>query len=250
MKLPWLQADTPFPPPDTALTEPNGLLAAGGELSVERLRQAYSQGIFPWYSQGEPVLWWSPDPRMVLACDDFAISHSLRKKLRGLARAEQADEAGITVRVDTAFADVMAACAGARPGQPGTWITAEVQAAYCAWHAQGQAHSIETWMDGRLIGGLYGISLGGMFFGESMFAHATDASKIALAYLVGLLKRHGVAWIDCQQQTRHLASLGAQPVPRSRFVAHVAQAIRLPAPPWRPGRLLQTGDIVALAVQR
>ncbi len=158
MKLPWLQADTPFPPPHTALDEPNGLLAAGGMLTVDRLRQAYSQGIFPWYSQGEPVLWWSPDPRMVLACDDFAPSHSLRKKLRGLARAEQAGESTLSVRVDTAFAEVMAACAGARQGQPGTWITAEVQAAYCAWHAAGQAHSIETWQDGRMIGGLYGVS--------------------------------------------------------------------------------------------
>ncbi len=250
MKLPWLDADTPFPPADTALAEPNGLLAAGGELTVARLRQAYSQGIFPWYSQGEPILWWSPNPRMVLACADFSPSHSLRKKLRGLARAERDASPRITVRVDTAFDEVIEACAGARQGQPGTWITAEVRAAYRAWHAAGQAHSIETWVDGRLAGGLYGVSLGGMFFGESMFAHATDASKIALAHLVALLQRHGVAWIDCQQQTRHLASLGARPVPRARFLEHVARAITLPAPPWRPGTLLQTGEIIGAADQR
>ncbi|AZY53523.1 leucyl/phenylalanyl-tRNA--protein transferase [Bordetella avium] len=250
MRIPWLEADTPFPPAEQALKEPNGLLAAGGELNTDRLRAAYAKGIFPWYSEGEPLLWWSPDPRMVLACADFAPSHSLRKTLRRLARAEQAGDTRIQVRVDTAFARVMAACAGRRDGQAGTWITPEVQAAYCAWHEQGQAHSIETWIDDHLVGGLYGISLGGMFFGESMFAHATDASKIALAYLVAFLTRHEVDWIDCQQQTRHLASLGARPLPRAQFLQHVARVLAKPAPPWRVGVLRHAGDIVDSANQR
>lgn len=250
MKLPWLDADTPFPDASLALAEPNGLLAAGGTLSVERLRMAYEQGIFPWYSEGEPVLWWSPDPRMVLACADFSLSRSMRKTLRRLARDEATDHSPVQVRVDTAFRQVIAACAQSREGQQGTWITADVQAAYAAWHAAGQVHSIETWIDGELAGGLYGISLGGMFFGESMFARVTDASKIALAYLVAFLQRHGVAWIDCQQQTGHLASLGARPLPRHEFQARLELARQQPTPPWQAGVLRQDGRIVTDANQR
>lgn len=242
MRLPWLTGDTPFPATDYALEEPPGLLAAGADLSVERLRLAYAKGIFPWYSEGEPILWWSPTPRMVLQCRNFSPSHSLRKRLRQIARSEFESSPPVQVRVDTAFAQVMQACAAHRPGQqPGTWINADMRQAYAAWHEAGQVHSIETWINGQLAGGLYGISLGGMFFGESMFSRATDASKIALAYLVRFLLNNDVAWIDCQQQTRHLSSLGASALPRKQFLDHVQTAILAPAPPWVAGRLDHTG---------
>lgn len=258
MKIAWLGVHTPFPTLDQAMRDPDGLLAAGADLSTQRLTQAYSQGIFPWFSEGEPVLWWSPDPRMVLPCANFAPGHSLRKRLRQIARQPDTDlatlnghtgtasrRAGIVeVRVDTAFDLVMAACAAPRDGQPGTWITPPMQDAYRRWHIEGATHSVETWIDGRLVGGLYGVSLGAMFFGESMFTRLTDASKIALAYLVTFLSRHGVQWIDCQQQTEHLASLGAAPVSRSEFATHVALAQRQPGPPWRSGRLTHEGEIV------
>jgi len=247
LKLPWLSPDTPFPPVEHALPDPNGLLAAGADLSLERLRSAYSNGIFPWYGEGEPILWWSPDPRMVLACADFAPSHSLRKLLRQVARDEPTLLPRLQVRVDTAFEAVVAHCAAPRGGQAGTWITAAMRQAYRAWHAAGAAHSVETWIDGELAGGLYGISLGGMFFGESMFTRAPDASKVALAYVVTFLRRCGVEWIDCQQQTRHLASLGARPVPRARFVEHVRRAVAAPAPAWHPGRLDSQGTLHPLS---
>jgi len=243
LKLPWLSPDTPFPPVEHALSDPAGLLAAGADLSLERLTAAYSNGIFPWYSEGEPILWWSPDPRMVLACADFAPSHSLRKLLRQIAREEGALLPRLQVRVDTEFDAVVAQCAAPRDGQAGTWITADMRQAYRAWHAAGVAHSVETWIDGELAGGLYGISLGRMFFGESMFTRVPDASKVALAYLVAFLRRAGVEWIDCQQQTRHLASLGARPVPRARFVEHVRQAVAGPAPAWQSGRLDSQGRL-------
>ncbi|MBJ7262354.1 MAG: leucyl/phenylalanyl-tRNA--protein transferase [Burkholderiaceae bacterium] len=241
MTLPWLDIDTPFPPVDQALEDPPGLLAAGRDLRVHRLIDAYRSGVFPWFGEGEPILWWSPDPRMVLACTDFSPGRALRKRLRQVERGDAGD---IVVRVDTAFTDVMAACAAPRDGQPGTWITAPMQQAYTDWHRAGGAHSIETWIDGQLAGGLYGVSLGEMFFGESMFTRVTDASKIALAHLVAFLKRYGVTWIDCQQQTRHLASLGAAPVPRADFIAHVQRTYTRPAPPWTAGVLLLTGEIV------
>jgi len=243
VKLAWLAPDTPFPPVETALSEPAGLLAVGADLSLTRLESAYSNGIFPWYSAGEPILWWSPDPRMVLVCDDFAPSHSLRKRLRQIARDESGPAPRVQIRVDTAFDTVVAYCAAPRDQQTGTWITEDMQQAYCDWHRMGGAHSVETWIDGKLAGGLYGISLGGMFFGESMFTLVPDASKIALAYLVTFLRRHGVSWIDCQQQTRHLASLGAHPVPRAQFIEHVRQAVNQPSPLWRPGHLNSQGTI-------
>lgn len=247
MKLPWLTIDTPFPPVEQALSDPDGLLAAGADLSLDRLAQAYSHGIFPWYAEGEPILWWNPDPRMVLVCNQFAPSHSLRKLLRRIARDESSLLPRVQVRVDTAFDEVVIQCAAARGALPGTWITEAMQQAYRAWHRTGGAHSVETWIDGELAGGLYGISLGGMFFGESMYTRVTDASKIALAYLVEFLRRHGVAWIDCQQQTRHLASLGARPVPRHAFVRHVQQAATAPQPPWTPGRLDSDGRLHPLS---
>lgn len=245
--LAWLDRDTPFPPVDTALREPPGLLAAGADLSLPRLREAYRNGIFPWYSDGEPILWWSLDPRMVLACEAFRPSHSLRKRLRAIARQEHGAAPAVQVRVDTAFDRVMQACAEPRGPHAGTWITPAMQHAYCAWHRAGEAHSIETWIGGRLAGGLYGVSLGAMFYGESMFAHATDASKIALAYLVKFLSRHGVTHIDCQQDTPHLASLGAAPEPRADFLARLRARTAQPGPPWRPGWLDSDGGLHPLA---
>lgn len=246
MKLPWLNLDTPFPPADQALDDPPGLLAFGADLSVGRLIQAYRRGIFPWYAPGEPILWWSMHPRMVLACADFAPSHSLRKRLRRIEAESAGPAPSVVVKVDTAFADVLTGCAAPRDSQNGTWIMPEVQHAYRAWHEAGGVHSIETWMNGRLAGGLYGVSLGRMFFGESMFARQTDASKIALAHLVAFLRANGVEWIDCQQETRHLASLGARPVDRADFMRHLERTVDEPGPAWRPGILNLAGELKPL----
>jgi leucyl/phenylalanyl-tRNA--protein transferase len=227
--LNWIDDSTALPPASTALgpdTDAPGLVAAGGRVTPERLLEAYSQGIFPWYSAGQPVLWWSPDPRMVLPVAGFRVSHSLHKTLRRFLRTP-----GCTVRFDSAFEQVMHACATtAREGQDGTWIVPAMVDAYTAWHETGYVHSVETWVDGHLVGGLYFVAIGGMCFGESMFAHRTDASKIALAALVAACRARGVALIDCQQNTRHLASLGAHEMPRDAFLAHVQQAVRLQPP--------------------
>jgi leucyl/phenylalanyl-tRNA---protein transferase len=226
--IPWLRSGTPFPPVEAALADPNGLLAASTELTPARLLDAYRQGIFPWYSAGQPVLWWSPDPRMVLYVDEFRISRSLRKTVR---------RGTFEIRVDSAFRAVIEACAAVpRPDQDGTWITPAVVAAYCALHARGFAHSVETWRDGELAGGLYGVAIGRMFFGESMFARATDASKVALVHLIALLRERGVPLVDCQQETRHLASFGARPIGRREFAERVAALVNCAAPegPWRP----------------
>jgi leucyl/phenylalanyl-tRNA--protein transferase len=217
--IPWLRPEEPFPPVSRALREPNGLLCASLDITAARLIEAYRQGIFPWYGPGEPVLWWSPDPRMVLMTDEFHVTRSLRKRLRAVARADRWQ-----LRLDTAFTRVMQACAEPRPGQDGTWISAAIVSAYGALHAQGLAHSVEVWEGEALIGGLYGVSLGRMFYGESMFTRATDASKVALAALVRLLLAERVPLIDCQQNTAHLGSLGGREIPRSQFRAHVAKA--------------------------
>ncbi len=238
----WLDADTPLPEPDIAM--PEGLLAAGNDLSVQRLEEAYSKGVFPWFNEGDPVLWWSPDPRMVLACGDFRESHSLRKKLRQMARQEASGDARVIVTTDVAFPHVIAACAAPRESQAGTWISERIIAAYGQWHEAGRVHSIETWVEGRLAGGLYGVCLGGFFFGESMFAWEADASKIALAYLVRYLSRHGVTHLDCQQDTRHLASLGAAVLSRHDFLALLREALQKPTPPWQAGRLLHDGRLL------
>ena len=234
--IPWLPAESvhaahpaAFPPTAEALgadSDAPGLLCAGGALGVGRLRLAYRQGIFPWYSPGQPILWWTTDPRMLLKVADFRLHRSLRKTLaRFLATP------GCEIRFDSAFERVIAACAGTpREGQDGTWIVPELQDAYRRWHAAGQVHSVETWIDGELVGGLYGVNLGRMFYGESMFAHRSDASKIALAALVAFCHAEGIAAIDCQQQTRHLASLGAAPVPRAEFEAHLARVVPLTPP--------------------
>jgi leucyl/phenylalanyl-tRNA--protein transferase len=217
--IPWLYADTPFPPASKALIEPNGLLAGGGDLSPQRLLAAYRHGIFPWYSAGEPILWWSPDPRMVLFPNEIRITRSLAKTLRNAA---------YSVKLDTAFEQVIAACADTpRLGQDGTWITTEMQLAYLRLHALGYAHSVETWRDGQLVGGLYGVAIGRVFCGESMFSHTTDASKIALVHLCRYLARREFGIIDCQMETAHLTSMGARPISRDDYLARVAVLVDL-----------------------
>src|SRR5512143_508815 len=216
--------DLSFPPVSQALRMPNGLLAAGGDLSVARLLEAYRHGIFPWFSEGEPILWVSPDPRMVLFPGEFRISHSLRKTLRKNRHV---------VRFDCAFEQVMRACAAPREGAGGTWIHEEMIAAYCELHRMGYAHSVETWLDGQLIGGLYGVALGRMFYGESMFSRRTDASKIALAHLAAQLERWNFGMIDCQMNTPHLTSLGAREIPRKEFIARLQELINYaPVTDW------------------
>ena len=224
-----------FPDPSTALgadSEAPGLLAVGGDLRPERLIAAYRLGIFPWYGEGQPLLWWSPDPRMVLQVAQFKLHPSLRKTLRRFLRTP-----GCEVRVNHDPAAVIRACASTpREGQGGTWIVPAMQAAYAELARQGVVQSVETWVNGVCVGGLYGLRLRQMFFGESMFAHATDASKIALAYLMALCRRDGLPWIDCQQNTRHLASLGAAEVSSAAFREHLRQHAgegpAHPAPRW------------------
>jgi len=232
MQLPWLFPGDPLPDPASAWGPADpvpGLLAAGGALDVPTLLDAYGHGIFPWFSDDQPILWWSPDPRMALAPAEFRLHRSLRKTLQAF-RADARCE----IRIDHDFAAVIRACAEAPRGeQAGTWIVPQMTEAYEALHRAGHAHSVETWIDGQLAGGLYCVALGRAVFGESMFARRTDASKIALAALVCVCRRAGVALIDCQQNTAHLASLGARELPRARFVAHVAQARQLPPVDWR-----------------
>jgi leucyl/phenylalanyl-tRNA--protein transferase len=220
--LTWLEDDSPLPPTRLALgpgSEAPGLLAAGGSIDVARLEEAYHAGVFPWYSPGQPVLWWSPDPRMVLPVAEFRLTRSLAKTLRRFLRTP-----GCTIRFDHDLRAVISACARTpRAGQEGTWIVPAVLEAYCEWHERGRVHSVETWIDGELAGGLYFVSIGRMVFGESMFARRTDASKIALAALVAACRARGVTLIDCQQNTAHLASFGAREIPRAEFEAHLAR---------------------------
>jgi leucyl/phenylalanyl-tRNA--protein transferase len=228
--IPWLEKDTPFPDVSEALTEAEGapgLLAAGADLSPARLLNAYQNGIFPWFSERQPVLWWSTDPRMVLPTAEFKISESLRKTLK---KVDQSMRTGgrWQVRFDTAFESVIRACAAPRERASGTWISEEIVAGYCQLHAMGYAHSSELWLDNELVGGAYGICIGRMFYGESMFAKVTDASKTALAYLVEFLRAQNVELIDCQQETNHLASLGGRTVPRAAFISHMKSAIAQP----------------------
>ncbi|MGJ9418240.1 leucyl/phenylalanyl-tRNA--protein transferase [Massilia sp. CMS3.1] len=233
--IPWLDAHTPFPDVSEALTiDAPGLLAAGADLSPQRLLLAYQHGIFPWFSEGQPILWWSTDPRMVLYTDDFKVSDSLKKTLR---RVEGSRTGGgrWQVAFDKDFEAVMRACAAPRKDGPGTWISEDIIDGYTGLHALGYAHSAEVWFDGELVGGAYGVCIGHMFYGESMFARVSDASKVALAYLVAFLRTNGVRMVDCQQETGHLASLGAAPISRSVFLQHLRAAIRQPAiGPWRP----------------
>ena len=224
--IPWLGPRDPFPPLERALEEPNGLLAAGADLSVPRLVAAYENGIFPWYSDGQPLLWWSPDPRMVLVPAELKIPRSLKKRLA---------KRDYEVRADTAFEEVIHACAAPRPGQDGTWITGDMIVAYAALHRAGHAHSVETWIGGRLAGALYGVALGRMFYGESMFTNAPDASKIAFAHLVRQLGRWDCGMIDCQMKTAHLARFGAREIPRAEFMRKLRELVNYPrtAGKWR-----------------
>lgn len=220
--IPWLTPGDPFPEVSRALRQPNGLLAAGADLSVPRLLDAYRRGIFPWFSDDEPILWWSPDPRMVLFPAELRVTRSLYKTLRN-RRYE--------VRTDTAFRAVMRACAAPRPDATGTWITPAVIEAYCRLHDAGWAHSVETWIADELAGGFYGVAIGRMFYGESMFTRTRDASKIALAQFVGQAAALGVDLIDCQMATSHLSSLGAREIARSEFLARIEELVHsVPSP--------------------
>ena len=224
----WLSAqDAPewFPPLEQALEEPCGLLAAGGDLSPERLIAAYRRGIFPWYSPGQPVLWWSPDPRAVLFPEEFHCTRSLAKTLRN---------GGFSYSMDRDFAAVIDGCAAPRAASPGTWITSDMRAAYLELHHLAHAHSIEIWRGAELVGGLYGVRLGGVFFGESMFSRARDASKAALAHLVAVCRRNSLAVIDCQLPSRHLTSLGSRTIPRSQFQALLREQVRMPSAALTP----------------
>ncbi|HSH91489.1 MAG TPA: leucyl/phenylalanyl-tRNA--protein transferase [Ramlibacter sp.] len=232
MNLPWLDPGEPFPDPASAwdATQPApGLLAAGGALDIDSLHRAYSGGIFPWFSEGQPILWWSTDPRMVLFTSELKLHRSYRKALARFIADPRCE-----IRFDSAFDEVIAACAASRrPGQAGTWILPEMVRAYKAFHRAGFAHSVEAWIDGRLAGGLYCVVVGRAVFGESMFTRIPDASKIALAALCAFCRKNGIAFIDCQQNTQHLASLGAREIARADFVVQVAQNARLHAAPWR-----------------
>lgn len=229
--IPWLEPNDPFPDTSLALPESsgaNGLLAASATLWPERLIEAYRHGIFPWFSAGQPVLWWSPNPRMVLRTDSLSISRSLKKKLNQVKKSMLSDGQW-QIRFDSAFEGVMRACAAPRKGDPGTWISEEMIENYVRLHHTGYAHSVELWLEDKLVGGAYGVSIGKMFYGESMFSHVSDASKISLAWLVKFLHQNGVRLIDCQQETAHLASLGARAISREAFSAHLADVVDLPA---------------------
>lgn len=239
-RLHILKADAGVEFPSVETASPEGLLAVGGDLRPERLFAAYRRGIFPWYSEGQPILWWSPDPRAVLLPENLKVSRSLRKALRA---------GKFRVTLDTRFRDVMRACAAPRPQHPhgGTWITPDMVEAYTRLHELGFAHSVEAWQENTLMGGLYGVALGGTFFGESMFARAADASKVAFVHLVHQLRRWGFALIDCQQYTEHLARFGAQEIPRAEFLRRLGQAL---ARPDRPGRWAFDADIADTGVFR
>jgi len=230
--IPWIEESDPLPPAYSACSDEasglKGLVAAGGGLSVERLLEAYSHGMFPWYSEGQPVLWWSPTPRMVLEVQNFKLHRSLRKTLQKFTQTPSA-----SITFDTAFDRVIEHCAAfEREGQNGTWILEDMVSAYQALHRAGFAHSVETWIEGELVGGLYCVSIGKAVFGESMFALQTDASKIALSALVAFAKQHGITWIDCQQNTKHLAFLGAHEIPQAAFLQSVEKAVTQTAPTW------------------
>ncbi|WP_084181167.1 leucyl/phenylalanyl-tRNA--protein transferase [Polaromonas glacialis] len=229
--LPLLAAGQAFPPLENAWSTADpapGLLAAGETLDAPTLLRAYSNGIFPWFSLGQPVLWWSPDPRMVLRTADFRLHRSLRKRI-----VHFINDARCEIRFDSAFERVIGACASKpRIGQSGTWIVSEMEQAYAELHHAGHAHSVETWINGELAGGLYCVNLGTMVFGESMFAHQTDASKIALAALVAFCRTAGITMIDCQQNTGHLASLGAAEISRAAFAHHLRRNVNANAPAW------------------
>ncbi len=226
--LAWLEPGEPFPPVERALRNPNGLLAAGGDLSAGRLLDAYRHGVFPWYSGSEPLLWWSPDPRMVLYCDELKVSRSLAKSARNK---------GYEVRIDTCFSKILDSCSGPRRGESGTWLGRDMKAAYLALHHAGYAHSFETWLGDDLVGGLYGVAIGRMFYGESMFSRETDASKVALVNLVDFLRERKFPLVDCQMHTPLLASLGAREIPRRSFLRALATLVNYAESPGKWSRV-------------
>lgn len=236
VRLQWLdprQPQQPFPDPEHALPEPNGLLAVGGDLSPARLLNAYASGIFPWFNPDEPILWWSPNPRCVFVPGAVRVSHSLAKRLR---------QQKFALSFDAAFGEVIAACSGARRAGRGTWLGLDMQRAYCELHRLGAAHSVEVWQQGQLVGGLYGLAIGGVFFGESMFSRSTDASKLALLQLSSQLADWGFALIDCQVVSEHLLSLGAHTLPRADFLLRLRPALARPAPRFWRFDVAYTGD--------
>lgn len=237
----FLNHDTPFPDVEHATTD--GLLAVGGDLTLQRMLEAYHRGIFPWFNAEDPILWWSPDPRMVLNCDELRVSRSLAKRCRQLARQEHAPDGTLKVLTNTSFLHVIMQCAATRMRQAGTWITPDIVRAYFTLHQHGYAHSVEVWNHDKLVGGLYGVCIGRFFFGESMFAAQTDASKIALYYLVQFLKTQGIHHVDCQQETAHLASLGAKPISRQQFCQLLDRYTAMPAPHWPTGQLFSNGEL-------
>ncbi len=241
-QLPWRLADAPdapFPPAETALRQPDGLLAVGGDLSPVRLLNAYAGGVFPWFSEGQPLLWWSPDPRMVFRTEGVHLSGRFRRSLRG---------SDWVVRADTCFAEVIAACAGSpRPGQDGTWITSRMQAAYIDLHALGYAHSVEVFSADRLVGGIYGVAIGRMFFGESMFSAVSGGSKVALAGLAHRLRQWGWPLIDAQVENDHLLRMGAEHWPRARFLQVVRGQVSAGQAPGTWTQAFGTLDAAALA---
>lgn len=229
--LPWLEPGDPFPPITDAWGEDTpapGLLAAGGALDTHTLLTSYSRGIFPWFSDGQPILWWTTNPRMTLHTDELRLHRSLRKAIRKFRETP-----GTEIRIDHDFHAVLDACSNSRRGQTGTWILPEIKSAYSELHTQGHAHSVETWQDGILTGGLYCVSIGAAVFGESMFANRTDASKIALSALVGMARSNGVRWIDCQQVTNHLAFMGARPIDKETFADYLYKATTQPRIEWK-----------------
>ena len=232
-RLPWLVAGDPFPPPDSALDNPPGLVAAGADLTPDLLRAAYRLGIFPWYQPPDPVLWWSPDPRCVIAPDQFRPSKTLRQAMR---------RGGFRFSTDRCFDAVIGACAEPRSYADETWITPDIRAAYGALHRSGEAHSIEVWQEDALVGGLYGVSVGNLFCGESMFSRCSNASKLAFWALMCLCQAWRQPWVDCQLVNDHLLSLGAGPMPRNRWLAELETLAVQPAPDWR-----QAEDLLAAA---
>ena len=236
-QLPWLAPGAAFPEPSLAWGADSpapGLLAAGGLLDIETLRRAYSRGIFPWFSEGQPLLWWSPDPRMVLQTAQFVVHPSLKKAIRKFVRTPDCE-----IRFDTAFHEVIQACASSpRSRQAGTWILPPMIEAYCELHRAGLAHSVESWINGKLVGGLYCVALGGAVFGESMYSLVSDASQISLAALVAFCRQQGIEQIDCQQNTAHMASLGAKEMRRAQFLAGVSVALQRAEPTWQFDPLL------------
>jgi leucyl/phenylalanyl-tRNA--protein transferase len=239
--IPILAPGAPFPPVGRALDDPDGLLAAGGDLSVETLVDAYSRGIFPWFGEGDPVLWWSPNPRTVLVPAEMHLSRSLRRRIDG---------GRFRVSLDEQFHMVMDECAAPRREGPGTWLIPRMKAAYLRLHEAGLAHSVEVWMDGQLAGGVYGVSIGRMFCGESMFSRRTDGSKIALACLAAQMCRWGLPLLDCQLATPHLESLGARSLPRSQFVRLIARLVAEPGPQrWQFDEDLDPVAVIDAAAQ-